>query len=354
MAENNSPIILSRAEDWPNWIQSIRGSISTDIWPLIDPDAEVNEEPLEKPKLPTAKDVNDAKTTFRSLTSTERSEFEVLLKIYSAEIREYDSQHKGLTDAKILIQSRVSAGKNVLLLGNQSAREWLATLKEATKISKEYRMSQISDRYQDIVRKTPTRNTIIKWLSEWEKVMAEGIKHNIPEVSTGKWLRDLGHAISTISDGLSVMFLTEATDDTKTDPNRYLSVSAKINEVIRPIALRGRVTRGSTFATAEFDKEPAEEDPMETEESTQSRKRAGTNSALKTAPKEKKKKIPCKACGQIKHNLSRCFYAFPELRHHGFKPIESLVAKTIEALKDPDLAEEVEEIRKQREAKKAE
>ena len=94
-------------------------------------------------------------------------------------------------------------------------------------------------------------------------------------------------------------------------------------------------------------------DDLEEDDATKSRKRAGTTSALNSALKGKKK-TPSKSCGQARHNLSRCYYAFPELRHAGFKPVESLVAKSAETLQDLDLATEVDKIQKERAEKKAE
>ena len=84
---------------------------------------------------------------------------------------------------------------------------------------------------------------------------------------------------------------------------------------------------------------------MENNDGKRSRKRAGTTSALKDAPKVKRQKHHCKACGKNTHYLSRCYYAFPEIRPRGFKPIDKCVVKVAEALENAELAEEVQAIR---------
>jgi hypothetical protein len=348
MAANN-PIILDKPEDWPNWIDSIRGAISDDIWAMIDPDLEVHEELEPAPSIPKPQDVEPSKSTFLSLTATERNAYDMMFKIYSALNKKHETQMKGLTDAKILIQSRVSPGKSLLLRGNQSAREWLTLLKTASSTSKGFIALQASERYQNIVRRSPTPTAIGKWLSLWERAMAEGIRHNIADVSDGRWLRDLAKAIKPLSEALYIKFMDAATDDAQANAETYLKVSSKINEMIRSDPPKGRVTRGTTFA-AEFDGELNEDDvlsEMEVDDKENTRKRAGTISALKGAPKDKKIKTSCKACGQNRHDLTRCFYAFPELRFKGFKPNKKSIAKATEALKDPELAKEVERIRKE-------
>jgi len=62
--------------------------------------------------------------------------------------------------------------------------------------------------------------------------MAEALKHQIPEIGAGRWLRDLAATISPVSEALSVMLIAESTDDSKIDPNRYLEIGIKVREVV--------------------------------------------------------------------------------------------------------------------------
>jgi hypothetical protein len=47
MAARN-PVILDKPEDWPTWIDEIRGSIPDDTWSLIDPDQTSHNELMQK------------------------------------------------------------------------------------------------------------------------------------------------------------------------------------------------------------------------------------------------------------------------------------------------------------------
>jgi hypothetical protein len=359
MATTNSPIILDKPEDWPIWIEDIRGLTPDDVWPLIDPDSDDHPAILKEPDLPEPKDVNATKTTFPELTSTERNVYDQMFKFYQASLERYKRQAKGLQDVKALIKARVSNARSVLLKGEHSVRQWLATLKEATSASEEFISYQAAQKYEEAIRKTLTYATVGKWLSTWEQAMVEAIKYNISEINSGRWLRDVAKAVKPLSDALHVKFVNNATNKDKNKPERYLEVSIKIREVIQTSdTSRKRVTRGTVLA-AEFDGEPAASEDSYTEESKSckttksgSRKRAGTTSALKDASK-KKKTLRCKACKLPRHELDHCYYVFPELRFPGFEPVEGLVRKVARALaEDTHLAEEVATIRKERQLEK--
>jgi hypothetical protein len=105
------------------------------------------------------------------------------------------------------------------------------------------------------------------------------------------------------------------------------------------------VMRGNAFA-AEFNGEPADD---REDKNKKSRKCAGSVSALPDA--EKKPRRSRKACGNPRHSLPRCYYAFPELRPQNFRPTKRWEEKVAKALQDnEELAEEVDRIRKEQEA----
>jgi hypothetical protein len=349
MATRN-PTILDKPEDWSIWIDDIRGSIPAETWSLIDPDLAVHENFMRKPPQPRPQEVNVTKTTYLELTHAEKNVYDQTFKHYQVFLREYENQTKGLQDAKNLIKTRVSDAKSILLKGGDTARDWLTTLKKATSASKGYISYQTAQKYQAAIRRAPTAATINRWLTSWELAMAEALQHDIPEIAAGRWLRDLATAISSISEALAVMLIADSTDDNKTNPDRYLEIGVKIREVVGTMNIpRRKVMRGAVFA-ADFDGEPAavEEESRDEGRNIKSRKRAGTTSALRNANWGKKRSDKCKACGQP-HDLSRCFYAFPELRYPGFEPNDFLVAKVAQALKERRLATEVEVIRKEAE-----
>jgi hypothetical protein len=342
-------IILNKPEQWPIWIENIRGLIPDEIWPLINPDAVEHEEILQKPAMPRIQDVNAARTSIAEFSANERNIFDMMFRYYTGQLKEYERQSKGLQDAKTLIQARVSDAKAELLRGNESAREWLLVLRRSTSASQAYISFQEAQKYYESLRKIPTPSTISNWLSTWEHAMVGAIKHNIPEIGSGRWLRDLAIAIKPVSDVLNAMFITESTDDQRTDPSRYLEASVRIRELVETNMPRKRtVTRGLAFA-AEFGGELADDGHyQDAGNKKKSFKRARTPSAPKNLPENKRQKTGCRACGLYRHPLSRCFYVFPELRPQDFKPHQYRVNKVSQALKDFELSKEVEAIREER------
>ena len=305
---------------------------------MIDPDEAIHEEFLTKPSKPKAQDINEAKTSY---TTAERNIYD-----HQTSSKEYERQTKGLQDAKDLVRARVSDAKNRLLKRMDSLRAWMATLKTATSVSKGFVSYQAAQKYHSSITKLPTAATIDKWLAAWELAMAEAQKHQIPEINAGRWLRDLAEAIRPLSEVLRATFIMESTDDSKSGPERYLEASVKIREIVGIAGTKKRtITRGNAFA-AEFDGEPA--DGRE-DKNKKPRKRARTESVLPNA--KRKPRRTCKACGNPRHGLPRCYYAFPELRPQNFRPVTRLEENVAKALQNnEELAEEVDKIRKEQEA----
>jgi hypothetical protein len=309
-----------------------------------------NEEFIQKPIQPRPQDINGAKTNYLELTAHERAVYDQLFKFWQASLKEYEKQEKGLQDVKDLIRKRVCDAKSALLTGGETAKEWLAVLKEATSASNGFITYQASHKYLTVFRRNPTLATIDKWLTDWELAMVEANRYKIPEIGSGRWLRDLAVAIKPISETLNATFIKHSTNDAKNDSSLYLKAGVRVREFVgtNNNPSKGRVVRGAAFA-AEFDGEQATEDDRK-DDRKKSRKRAGTVSTLPDVGKKLRRS--CKACGSPKHPLRRCYYAFPELRPKQFMPVQKWAEKAAKALDDnEELAEEVDIIRKELEAK---
>ena len=114
MATRN-PIILDKPEDWPIWIEEIRGSIPDETWILIDPDVDAREDFMRKPSEPRPQEVNPAKTSYVELTAVERNVHDQLFRHYQVALKQYEREVKGLQEAKDLIRSRVSNAKSLIV-----------------------------------------------------------------------------------------------------------------------------------------------------------------------------------------------------------------------------------------------
>jgi hypothetical protein len=343
-----NPTILDAPEDWQTWIEEIEGSTPNAIWKLIDPDLATHEVFRTMPIEPNVRDVQRNKTSYAQLGIAERPIYDNMFKHYQLAITLYEREVKAHQEAKDLIRSRVSEGKSQLLKGKETAREWLKTLKTATTVSDAFLSRQTAHKYATAISKYPTVASITKWLANWEVAMANARRHNIPEISAGRWLTDLAAAIRPLSDPLRTTFVLEASDDDKNNSKNYLEVSTRIREVIGTSETKRRVVRGAANA-GDFDEEDVDEadDSNIDDKDKKQRKRAGTTSSIKGKTKSKKQKVSCKGCGQYRHELKRCYYAFPELRYRGFKPVKEVEEKFAKALSDnKNLVDEIDAIRK--------
>jgi len=127
-----------------------------------------------------------------------------------------------------------------------------------------------------------------------------------------------------------------------------LEVSAKIREIIRSDLPKRKVTRGAAFA-ADFDGQPAlEEDAAQVVDKPKIGKELERSQSYKTRQTKEGKKLPCRT-----HGLSRCFYAFPELRYDGFIPNKKVEKNMQQILMDnSELENEIEAIRNEIEERK--
>ena len=71
-------IILTRSEDWEKWYRQFRGHVNREIWSLLDPEMneENEEEPIEQPQKPRFHDYNHNATTFTNLFQAQQKVYE--------------------------------------------------------------------------------------------------------------------------------------------------------------------------------------------------------------------------------------------------------------------------------------
>jgi hypothetical protein len=72
-------MILNGPMDWDEWLEVKAKSVGGNIWDFVNPNTNEAEFPiLEKPIIPSAKDINLLKTVLSQLTDDEKDELKVL------------------------------------------------------------------------------------------------------------------------------------------------------------------------------------------------------------------------------------------------------------------------------------
>lgn len=347
-------VILSKPEDWDDWVWELRSKVDQDIWPCIDPMVEKDElEPLvEKPTVPTFNLVKNNARRITDLNPDQQKTYHQLRQYFSDDLKQYTRQQDHLKEIRIHIVDSVSRQKALLLDPALTVREWLVKLKKDTAPTKGYMINQVTTEYTEALR--PLRGkTFSQWLDRWELAMERARRYKITSLDNGQWLRDLAGVIQQISPVHYVRFLDDAEDEEESDPERFMSVARKLREAYGTQKISGHTVKGGAFAVS-FNATESSEDSVGTEEqgdSTTGRKRSRSGSTGEgDAPPPKKAPSVCPACGIRGHNLPRCWAVFPEMKPDGaFSPPARRLRKVKKAMeKDPDLVARVEEIRQQR------
>jgi hypothetical protein len=350
-------IILTRSEDWENWFWQLQANVSDKIWPYINPDGPERALCAE-PRCPQPKDIDPAAHTYAMLAVANQHTFENARRFYNLDMKYYSRQRDQLQVARAYITATVSHAKKTALDPQLSVREWLIRLKQDTQPPKGYMIMQTETRYNDTLKSFKS-NKLHQWLDEWEAIMTECIKYELPEIQNGRWLRDLAQRIRPMSEVYYVQFMKDARDDDKADPQEFREVARELREMLAPKG--GRTMRGSAFHASFGTTESSDEgsDAKGTKQtgqgppnSNKGHKRAGSQSIEANA--SKKEVTECPACGMRGHSLAEYWCIFEELRPQGMRSSGYRVRKAKKAVKkNEELKVQVEEIYKKMKADKA-
>lgn len=345
-------VILRTSEDWDRWYEQLRANVDSQIWQYVNPQAP--ERPLrELPDEPRFSEFGHNARTYAELSQVQQRSYENARRFYDADMKYFSQQEKMLKEARIFIMSSVAEGKDRVLQADLSVREWLVRLEKSMKPPAGYMITRTQINYQDVVRSLKP-NRVSQWIVEWERVMDEAIRYDIPSIKNGQWLRDLAQQIRPLSDTLYYRYMEEANDESKNDAQEYGKVSRMLREALvsRPVGSSARTVRGNAF-NANFghaETEGRDLDVTASEEIKQApsqgggRKRAGSRLREHAAPK--KATPECPACDMRGHDLPNCWSIFEELRPEGVTIPSRRERKAKKKMtEDPDLQAKVNAIR---------
>ena len=292
---------------------------------MLDPEGEAPA-PLRRPIIPDFNDFHAGATKFADLNQAEQKNFMNAQHIYDAQLKEYNFQAQRL-DVRNKIQLSVSDAKKALPPTNKTTREWLQILIDSTKPTSAMAQQAIELRYRNAI--TPLQTTSAR-IEEWETVMAEGIRAELPNaLNTQSWLRDFCTAIRGIAESVATMYkwkLTKGVQDV-----RIQAVGSAFRSWFITRYPSGKAskptTRGSAFGTrfAGEDASPDEDEADTTDQGASNvenirnirkRQRANTSSVPKG---QKVKRVQCKACDKP-HDITKCWLAVEASRPPGQTP----------------------------------
>ena len=90
-------------------------------------------------------------------------------------------------------------------------------------------LKKTRERYNTVL-KGFRANRIHQWLDEWEILMLDCIKYDLPEIQQGLWLTDLARLFKPISEFCYEQFRKDADDEDKSDPSNFRTVARELRE----------------------------------------------------------------------------------------------------------------------------
>lgn len=391
MSQNTKDTMFESPFDWENWSEDLqRIAVANDVWKYMQPE---NRVPWPQPVmelgvdafeavqtstptqsassssslLPPARSTRSASTTqagtenenlrvassFRDLTTTGRSDYAMYLQVYSNQRRSYNDTAARIEKVQQWFTKSVSHSfKHTCCRPTETMDIWYDNLKKTSRHEGERRQLKIRAEYKEWLKPMarPPKNWDI-WIDTWERVMAEGIRYEIPEIQNSiYWTEDLGLAIRPISEPWWYFFQTSIKEGVKDSTLDYHLVASDLRKTFggKKQILGSKVGKGvfsSIFGTE--DTEPpttaSEKDKPAGKGKGKKRARVDTEGSERSQPPPHS---VCKACSG-RHHLSKCFYALNEFPD-SWRPNETVV-RVLQARMDGDqsFAKEVEKYRKQ-------
>ena len=102
-------------------------------------------------------------------------------------------------------------------------------LRDDTASFKEFMLDKAREQYVNLLRSFKI-NKIHPWLDEWEAVMLDCIKYDLPEIQRGLWLKNLTKLFKSISEFCYEQFRKNAINEDKSDFTEFCTVARELRE----------------------------------------------------------------------------------------------------------------------------
>jgi hypothetical protein len=295
--------------------------------------------------------------TVSDLTEQGQKTYQQDLTFYQLEERSFEQERKALGTLQDWVLQTVSP--NLLrdcCQSYESIYEWHHNLRARSGRSRTDEARETRNRYLTLLKTAPktTGQAAVKWLNQWEEVLAKGQRLKVPEtLFCSSWSWDFLNVSRHILPAWTASYSLGKEECIQDEALSYRDLANAFRKELQNAeaaksqeSTKGRVARGAFSASyAGEDPQGDEGDAHITEGQYRSTRKGGRKTKRQRSPENQEK---CPACG-LPHVLERCFYAFPNLAWKGFKPRRQLQTKVKEALEeDLDLQAQVRALTRKR------
>ncbi|EFZ03020.2 reverse transcriptase [Metarhizium robertsii ARSEF 23] len=285
--------------------------------------------------------------------------------------KEYEQQKSNLIKAKSIIISYVDERLGRYLDQDHDLPRWIDSLSVAVNAEQTKATDALVMEYQQIIKsfRCTDSATFADWIWKWENFLLKAARHRMLEVAGGRWLfvgltKDYNNAVeqgvqqllqlNNLSDharlreaAIAIQGALIHTPPNATDASKEWSIGSVAVKLRTwaSSALPAQPERSSARRGTAFQADTRKSNQGGRASQSQSDRKRGRSDNQQDS--NKRQELSCEACGQLRHDLSSCWSAIPELRPEGVPAnhrLEGLVRKVLAA--DPELKAKVAELRK--------
>ena len=331
-------IILTGPNDWDEWLEVVKTKAEAGkVWEYVDPSKPKDQlKALSRPAVPTAKDVNPAKTTVASLTADELDELKLLRFDFKHQLQLYERQDTALHNLKSFIQETVSRTFLLYTFKKDSTYEVLVALRTRVAPTDRARKLELSQRYGKL-KKAPKSQNIEAWLQSWEQTYTECKDLKLPVIEDNMPLYDFLQAVSDVAPDFSSVWtinLEQMESDNKSLPDIYWIISLFRDHQRLANARKGKAASAFPASLKDQSLDSGSTDPKDPKDNPKDPKE----------PKPDSKKRTC-ICGS-EHLFPACPYLIESIRPQGWTADPEVQKKVDEKLKIDSIKAAVERARK--------
>ena len=221
------------------------------------------------------------------------------------------------------------------------------------------------DKYKEAVTvlKKPPRD-FDAWLNCWEQAMSYAQSKRVPEAqSISSWFDDFLRAVDPLMGYWTTSYRLAKQSEVDAGSLTYRTLANDFRKELRhrKSTSSGKIVKGSFAASFGPKTDCAEGDAptsqgAESSSSTGQRaerrsirrhKRAASENQEEVVPENQGTRPICPVCN-LKHQLLKCYYAFPELAPDGFQPREHLQKWAEENLRKKEVIDQLRKIKNKR------
>ena len=307
------------------------------------------------------------RATIADLNPEGQKAFQLAWSIYTHRLKQYSDEKNKIKELKDWVTSSIATHYfESACEPTESIRGWYKKIKEHSGVSKEMITTTARDNYKKavtVLTKAPKDFDV--WLNNWEQAISHAESKEVPEaLSISSWFDDFLHAVDPLMGYWTTAYRLTKQSEVDSGSLTYRTLANDFRKELRhrkSTSSSGKTAKGS-FGAAFGPKADSAEGDAPTHQGAEGSSSTGHNIAggrsnrrHKRATSENQEEVLenqgtrpiCPVCN-LKHQLLKCYYAFPELAPEGFQPREHVQKRAEENLQKKDVIDQVRKIKNKR------